>query len=319
MDEEDFGWEDVNEEPRFGLPVHVVLADTQDSLDDHFVAGALLNAGVPHVFAATSRAGGGGAFAVKHFARAAWALPTGEAFMCDLERKRAAREVDILRHLDCPEYLVKLTACFITRGFVSLVMPMYASDLHALYFARVHNGAGFSDAELRAVAARTLTALAYLHETLHVVHRDVKLLNIFLRVGGDVRTCVLADVGHSRSLATGELASTRRGLGTQLFAPPEFLLRRKHTHAVDIYQLGACLVALLICAGPGGVAEPATLFNDQAHFEVPEWEAAARAGGPGGAARRDCIERMMEVAPLSRGTARKNLEDAWVSGAVVAA
>jgi hypothetical protein len=28
---------------------------------------------------------------------------------------------------------------------------------------------------------------------------------------------------------------------------------------------------------------------------------------------------MMELAPLSRGTARKNLEDAWVSGAVVAA
>jgi serine/threonine protein kinase len=237
--------------------------------------------------------------------------------MMDAERKCVAREVDILRHVDCPEYIITLTACFITGGVVSLVMPLLQSNLYHLYAVRFTEG--FSDEEVRTVAVRMLRALKYLHATLHVVHRDVKPENIFLRIGGDVRTCVLADVGHSRSLDTGQLASTVNGcLGTPRFAPPEFAQTKPHTHAVDVYQLGASLVVLLICAGPGRVADQLTLFGDQMHFDVPEWAALVRAGGASGKARKACVERMMSIAPAMRGSASVNLQDPWVSGAVPA-
>ena len=315
-DFEEGGFEDVNDEPRFGENVNHSLADTEHSFDSAYVLGAALYR--DHVFHCVRRADG-----VPHVVKV-FRRPVGPAghpgAMEQRERVRTARELDVMRALTPrPDLFVELRGVFITAGRVSVVTREYAEDLHALYERRWVPG--FSDAEVRTVAARLLTALAYLHDVLGVVHRDVKPLNVFLAVAGDVSTAVLGDVGHSRSLATGELASTTGcTLGTSPFRPPEFVFTMQpHGRPVDLFQLGVSLYLLVVGCGPHRVADVAAVFARHAYFSraaSAAWDAAAAAGGAAGAARAACVRRMMAMDPADRGTAAENLSDPWVAGAV---
>jgi serine/threonine protein kinase len=176
---------------------------------------------------------------------------------------------------------------------------------------------------VRTVAVRTLHALAYLHDVLGVCHRDVKHQNIFLQRSGDVRTAVLGDLGHARSLETGEEASTLGSmLGTFLFNPPEMQENAPgpHTRRVDIYQMGATLYVLIVGCGPNRLDEVVDVLANASFFTNPDaiaaWEAAAAADGPAGAARAACVRRMLAHNPADRGSAMDNLTDPWVAGAV---
>lgn len=315
----DEGWEDDNPVPRYGLPVARVLADTDQSFTDDYVRGAPLYG--DHVFRCTRRADGADCV-VKIFQRPVW--PVGHApAMGERERTRAARELDIMRALaqpGVPVLFARLEAAYITQGVISMVMPAYASDLHRLYATPRRLQQGFTNEEVRTVATRVLSALAYLHDTLHVVHRDVKPLNIFLARADDLTTVVLGDVGHSRSLATNERASTTgTSLGTEQLRPPECDFLRPHGRPVDIYQLGASLYVLILCCGPFKVASPDRVFATRALFHgdaLAQWNSAAAAGGKVGAARAACVRRMMDVSPDNRKTAAENLEDPWVADTV---
>jgi len=168
----------------------------------------------------------------------------------------------------------------------------------------------------------------------------------------NVNTCLLGDVGHSRDLGTGILASTVSNLGTyrrglaercalnshaelvSRYNPPELRNQdpqkpEQHTRRVDIYQLGCTLFLLLIYAGPhrapvigkdpNGVAYTAgTLILENMHFSNPYWEAAALRDGAAGPQRADFIKKTMARNPEKRGRARELLMHPWISQALKA-
>ena len=324
----DEGMLDVNEVPRFGLEPSVTLRETALAFADLYDEQGPVN-GAPNVFYCILRAQPGQPtdarqFVVKKFLKRWRPTPDNGPRMTLQQSKRAAREVEIMQELALkPDLFVQLQQVYVTNRLISIVMTRYEQDLHELCVEKFDANQAFTNADVRTVAARTLHALSYLHETLGVAHRDVKHQNIFLKRAGDVSTAVLGDMGHARSLNTGEEASTLGStLGTVSFNPPEMGRDAPgpHTRRVDLYQLGAMLYLLILGPGPQrlhnimNVIAQRTFFTDPA--AIAALIAAAAAEGPSGAARAVCVRRMLADDPQDRRSAIDNMGDPWVIGAV---
>lgn len=82
-------------------------------------------------------------------------------------------------------------------------------------------------------------ALAYLHKR-HVIHRDIKLQNIFLTKEGVIK---LGDFGVSKKLEnTDDLAKS--SLGTPYYISPEICQGRAYNNKSDVWMLGCVLYEL---------------------------------------------------------------------------
>ena len=329
--DDDAGMVDVNEVPRFGVArLTTTLGETARAFSDLYDQHELIyQAASVRLFKCTRRGepsadGAPRAYVVKKFVQP-W-RPAGDngPFMNEVARKRVAREVEIMNELTLrPDLFAEVQEVFVTRYMISIVLTKYEQDLHALAVQKQAAGGSFDDSEVRTVAQRMLAALAYLHDSLGVAHRDLKHQNVFLKRAGDVGTAVLGDLGHARSLNTQEQASTHgANLGTRDFNPPEMRLGAPgpHTRRVDIYQLGALLYLLVFGIGTYALNDLVDVLRHRAFFTHPPaiaaWNAAAAAGGAAGAARAACLRRMLANQPLDRGSARDNLADPWVAGAV---
>ena len=152
-----------------------------------------------------------------------------------------------------------------------------------------------------------------------------------------MHSCVLADVGHSRSLATGELASTKDRLGTARYVvqrsrscrrmltcspprsynPPEFQMHRQHTRRVDMYHAGHVIYMMLIfharaLRAAGEDLAGKSILDSNRHFVTPLWEQAALRDAPAGQLRKDFIETLMHDEASRRGRAREALNHPWL-------
>lgn len=77
-------------------------------------------------------------------------------------------------------------------------------------------------------------------QKLNVIHRDIKLENIFVSDTGNYK---LGDFGISKIIEESELAVSQKG--TKLYMAPEMLRGEKYDATVDIYSLGLVLYRLL--------------------------------------------------------------------------
>ena len=77
-------------------------------------------------------------------------------------------------------------------------------------------------------------------ERYSIIHRDIKLDNIFISEGGDYK---LGDFGIARTMDKAQQASTQ--VGTKQYAAPEVIQGRKYTSNVDTYSLGMLMYRLL--------------------------------------------------------------------------
>jgi mitogen-activated protein kinase kinase 1 len=129
-------------------------------------------------------------------------------------RKRIIAELRCLHaSLRCPA-IVPLHAAFLSEGSVAIVLEhMDRGSLAELLAA--HGPLG--EAQLRAVTARVLLGLRFLHGTLNVIHRDLKPSNLLLNSRGEVK---ISDFGVSGQLAHGR-AESSSWLGTARYMAPE--------------------------------------------------------------------------------------------------
>lgn len=81
-----------------------------------------------------------------------------------------------------------------------------------------------------------VSAVYYLHRTLNVVHRDLKLDNLLLDEYDHLK---VIDFGLSKAQITGALFSTR--CGTLPYLAPEIVSQSIYTEKVDIWSMGVCL------------------------------------------------------------------------------
>ncbi|KAJ1473568.1 kinase-like domain-containing protein [Baffinella frigidus] len=88
-------------------------------------------------------------------------------------------------------------------------------------------------------------AMQHLH-TLKIVHRDIKLVNVFLDADDSVK---LGDLGVSRLLnGEGEMAQSR--VGTPLYLAPELIRRQPYDFKADVWALGVLMYNMAALRGP---------------------------------------------------------------------
>jgi serine/threonine protein kinase len=136
--------------------------------------------------------------------------------------------------------------------------------------------------------------LAFLHNSLKKVHRDVKPANILLDATG--YHAVLADFGLVREAqtSTGKTDKTGTPLGTGAFMSHE-AVKGKVTTAMDVYAMGITLLELVAGTPAEGVVGGDDLYIDmeEALEELEDGDAAnaitfldARLGSSGGSGGR---------------------------------
>ena len=99
----------------------------------------------------------------------------------------------------------------------------------------------------------------------HVIHRDIKLENIMISHGGEVK---LADFGLAVSLdIAGKISNSSELWGTPLYLAPESIKGDFADHRVDLYALGIMLYYLLAGEPPFSGRNPITILRQ--HVEAP--------------------------------------------------
>lgn len=98
---------------------------------------------------------------------------------------------------------------------------------------------GFSDAKLVQMGIGLCRALE-LCEQHGIIHRDIKLANIFVSDNGDFK---LGDFGIARSMGSADLTMSRKG--TLGYMAPEVYRNGRYGHKADIYSLGMVMYTIL--------------------------------------------------------------------------
>ena len=86
-----------------------------------------------------------------------------------------------------------------------------------------------------------LNGLKYLHQSMNIIHRDLKLDNIFLNEDFEVK---IGDFGLATKLNFVQRFK-KVACGTPNYQAPEIIQNKKYTYAVDIWSLGCILYTLL--------------------------------------------------------------------------
>ena len=90
--------------------------------------------------------------------------------------------------------------------------------------------------------AELVSAIDYLHNELHIVHRDLKIDNIMIDQFNNIR---LIDFGFGNIIRDKE-GFLQSACGSLEFAPPEMFVKNQYTSCADMWSLGVCLYCLTL-------------------------------------------------------------------------
>lgn len=140
------------------------------------------------------------------------------------------REVYILRRIDHP-HVIRLEDFIRDEQYFYLIFE-YApgGDLFEFLQSRKRK---IKEKYLKKIVKQIVLALEYCYRTHNVIHRDIKLENIFLVKEG----CKIGDFGF----ATWEGNRPNRICGTKEYLSPEMVRGEVVTHKTDIWSLGVML------------------------------------------------------------------------------
>lgn len=164
-------------------------------------------------------------------------------------------EIRIHYQLDHPN-IVKLYNHFRDEVYVYLLMEFCQNKSLDIYFSKRKNAiieeTGkssseiteiFNEEEVRRIMKQLLDVLIYLHEEKHVVHRDLKLGNLFLDHDFNIK---VGDFGLSSTIIGNQ--KRRTFCGTPNYLAPEIISEEKEGHSfeVDIWAFGIIMYTLLV-------------------------------------------------------------------------
>ncbi|ORZ20504.1 kinase-like domain-containing protein [Absidia repens] len=160
------------------------------------------------------------------------------------QRHRIKLHGEIITHGSMKhQRIVQFFSCFEDDNNVYLIMELCENKtLIEMLKARRH----LTEPETRYYLVQLLDACRYMHEKM-VVHRDIKLSNIFLDHKMNIK---LGDFGLSAMLETPE-DRKRTVCGTPNYMAPEILFgNHRHNQKADIWALGVVLYTLLTGSHP---------------------------------------------------------------------
>ena len=175
----------------------------------------------------------------------------------------------------------------------------------------------YTEAEAKVVVQRTLRGIDYLHKNL-VVHRDLKLENLMLKLEDDLSSVVIVDFGLAKRCRDKKGASVvlphaqgvdDSAVGTPVYAAPEVVEEKSYGAAVDMWSLGVIVYILVTGAMPRDLWKSALKYGRVAEadfgFDCYEWDTVSEAA-------RDFVRRCLTHDPKRRLSAADALEHPWM-------
>ena len=152
-------------------------------------------------------------------------------------RDKMERELGMMKLLDHP-FCCAFYEFIEDENYYYLVMELVEG---MSLFALVTRRGVPPEWRIRHIFCELISALEYLHEELHIAHRDLKLENIMLDKFGNIR---LIDFGLGNSFRDDECLET--ACGSPSYAPPEMLRGHSYNTLADVWSAGVLLFALCV-------------------------------------------------------------------------
>jgi NIMA (never in mitosis gene a)-related kinase len=157
-------------------------------------------------------------------------------------------EINILSKINHPNLVQYISSCSDDEGIYIIMEFCIYGDLYSLLHMVKKKKVYVNEEIIWDIAYQCLLGLEYLHSQ-HIIHRDIKLLNIFMSKNKSVK---IGDMGMSKILSNKEMKMSR--VGTPLYLAPELVRKEKYDYKADIWSLGCSLYHLARTVPP---------FNDE--------------------------------------------------------
>lgn len=158
------------------------------------------------------------------------------------QKEKMAQEIKLHRRLK-HKYVVEFVSSFQDDHFVYITLEMCAKKS----MMELHKRRGaITEPEVRYYMQQICEGIAYLHNEKNIIHRDLKLGNIFL---DDKLHIKIGDFGLATEI-TRENERKKTLCGTPNYIAPEILTKKGHGFEVDIWSTGCIMYTLLVGKPP---------------------------------------------------------------------
>lgn len=145
-------------------------------------------------------------------------------------------EVAILKQLMHPN-IIRLREVYYDKSSVYMVMDLCTGgSLNAREFQQ--------ESQICEIIAQILRALVYMHDSVGIFHRDLKMENIMLDTLDDPLHVKLIDFGLSHVMMT-DTEKMRQACGTVYTMAPEVMLGSGYTQKADLWSVGVIAFVML--------------------------------------------------------------------------
>jgi len=231
--------------------------------------------------------------------------------MIDDDLDEIKQEIDIMRDSKSP-YIVKFYGCYWgtkkLREEQKIWMIMehcVAGSINDLMYVC---DTVLNKAQIQSAVAGICLGLAYLHDNLYVIHRDIKAGNVLLTHDGYVR---LADFGVSARL-NGPSGRTSTAIGAPFWMAPEVIEEKQYTCNADVWSMGITAIELAESRPPLSDINPM-----QALFEIPKRDPPTmQKPKKWPDSMNNFIKVCLNKEPKSRPTSRKMLSHDFIAKVV---
>jgi calcium/calmodulin-dependent protein kinase I len=213
-------------------------------------------------------------------------------------------EIAILRNME-HGHIINLYDVFDENTYYFLVTEiMLGGEL----FDRIVTKTFYNEKEARDVCQILFTAMDYIHSK-GVAHRDLKPENLLLVSKHDDKNIKIADFGFAKKVSGSKCLLTQ--CGTPGYVAPEILHGVPYGTKADMWSSVVIIYILLGGYPPFIEQNQRELFKKikkgQYEFHVEYW-------GQISSEAKDLISGLLTVNPDKRISAKKALEDPWITG-----
>ena len=220
-------------------------------------------------------------------------------------RRKLMNEIDIHRSI-AHERVVRFERFFEDKSNVYIILELCQGQS---MLELVKRRGALSEVETQFYIWHLLSAIAHLHSTL-IIHRDLKLGNLFLDHHGDVK---VGDFGLATRLEHVD-ERKRTVCGTPNYIAPE-ILDNSHGHSfeVDVWAIGVIMYTLLYGQPPFETESVKTTYKriKENHYSFPQ--PSHRTYKPVSPAAKSLIQRILCTEPSRRPTVSEMREDVFFS------